>query len=44
VVARAISRLYHHAVPHSGLILGFTGFPASAMDAGVARLAAALEA
>ena len=44
VIARAISRLYHAAEPRSGLILGFTGFPANAMDAGVARLAAALEA
>jgi GntR family transcriptional regulator/MocR family aminotransferase len=43
VVARAISRLYRNAEPRSGLILGFTGFPANAMDAGVARLAAALE-
>ena len=43
VIARAISRLYHRQPPRSGLILGFTGFPASAMDAGVARLAAALE-
>jgi GntR family transcriptional regulator/MocR family aminotransferase len=43
VVARAISRLYHAKAAEHGLILGFTGFPASAMEGGVARLAAALE-
>lgn len=43
VLARAISPLYHDAPPSPGLLLGFTGFPAKAMDAGVARLAAALE-
>jgi len=43
VTARAISPLYHDAAPRSGLLLGFTGFAAGAMDAGVARLAAALE-
>ena len=43
LVARAISRLHHAALPRSGLMLGFTGFPARTMDAGVARLAAALE-
>ncbi len=43
LMARAISRLHHAAPPRSGLMLGFTGFPAHAMDAGVARLAAALE-
>jgi GntR family transcriptional regulator/MocR family aminotransferase len=42
VTARAISPLYHDAKPRSGLLLGFTGFAAGAMDAGVARLAAAL--
>lgn len=42
VLARAISPLYHDAQPRSGLLLGFTGFPAKAMDAGVARLAAAI--
>jgi GntR family transcriptional regulator/MocR family aminotransferase len=42
VVTRAISRLYHDAHPRNGLILGFTGFPASAMEPGAARLAAAL--
>jgi len=42
VLARAISPLYHDAPPSPGLLLGFTGFPAKAMDAGVARLAAAL--
>lgn len=44
VLARAISPLHHAAAPRQGLLLGFTGFPASAMEAGVARLAAALEA
>lgn len=44
VLARAISPLYHDAPPRQGLLLGFTGFPAKAMDAGVGRLAAALEA
>jgi len=43
VLARAISPLYHHAPPRPGLLLGFTGFPAKAMDSGVARLATALE-
>ena len=42
LIARAISPLYRSAPARSGLLLGFTGFPASAMDAGVARLAAAL--
>jgi len=42
VLARAISPLYHDAPPRPGLLLGFTGFPAKAMDAGVARLAAAI--
>jgi GntR family transcriptional regulator/MocR family aminotransferase len=42
VTARAISPLYHAAPPRHGLLLGFTGFPAAAMDAGAARLAAAL--
>lgn len=44
VLARAISPLYHDAPPRPGLLFGFTGFPAKAMDAGVARLASALEA
>jgi len=43
VLTRAISPMHHHAAPRQGLLLGFTGFPVSAMDAGVARLAAALE-
>ena len=42
LTARAISPLYHDAEPRSGLMLGFTGFPVSAMEAGAARLAAAL--
>lgn len=44
VTARAMRPLYHDLKPRRGLLLGFTGFPASAMDAGVARLAAALGA
>ncbi|WP_068878276.1 MULTISPECIES: PLP-dependent aminotransferase family protein [unclassified Phenylobacterium] len=44
VLTRAISPLHHAAPPRHGLLLGFTGFPARAMDAGVARLAAALGA
>ena len=43
VLARAISPLYHAAPARQGLLLGFTGFPAKGMAAGVARLAAALE-
>jgi len=42
VLARGISPLYHRAEPRQGLLLGFTGFPARAMDAGVAKLAAAI--
>jgi GntR family transcriptional regulator/MocR family aminotransferase len=42
MATRAISPLYRDASPRQGLLLGFTGFPARAMDAGVARLAAAL--
>jgi len=44
LTARAISPLYHQAAPRQGFLLGFTGFPAKAMDAGVARLAAVLDA
>jgi GntR family transcriptional regulator/MocR family aminotransferase len=43
LLARAISPLYHDAAPRQGLLLGFTGFPARSMDAGVARLASSLE-
>lgn len=39
---RAISRLYRKAPPRSGLMLGFSGFPARLMAGGVARLAKAL--
>ena len=42
LTARAISPLYRASTPRHGLLLGFTGFPAKGMDAGVARLAAAL--
>ncbi|MBL8769814.1 MAG: PLP-dependent aminotransferase family protein [Phenylobacterium sp.] len=44
VTARAISPLFHDETPRRGLLLGFTGFPVSAMAPGVARLAAVLEA
>lgn len=44
LVARAISPLFHDVPPRAGLMLGFTGFPAKSMDAGVARLAAVLGA
>jgi GntR family transcriptional regulator / MocR family aminotransferase len=44
LTARAISPLFHEEAPKSGLLLGFTGFPAQAMAPGVARLAAVLEA
>jgi GntR family transcriptional regulator/MocR family aminotransferase len=42
MLARPISPLFHTAPPRHGLLLGFTGFPAKGMDAGVARLAAAV--
>jgi len=42
VSVRAISRLYRKAEPRSGLMLGFSGFPAAMMAGGVARLARAL--
>lgn len=42
--ARAISPLFHDLPARQGLLLGFTGFPASEMAAGVTRLAAVLEA
>lgn len=42
VQVRPISPLFRQAPARQGLLLGFTGFPASAMDAGVARLAAVL--
>ena len=44
VTTRAISPLFHEMAPRPGLLLGFTGFPARAMDAGVAKLAEALNA
>jgi GntR family transcriptional regulator/MocR family aminotransferase len=44
VVARAITPLFHGQPARPGLMLGFTGFPARAMDGGVARLSAVLEA
>ena len=39
LAVQPISRLYRAAPPRSGLILGFSGFPAAAMDPAVARLA-----
>lgn len=42
MAARGISGLYHALPPRQGLLLGFTGFHAKAMDSGVARLANAL--
>lgn len=42
VSVRAISRLYRQAPPRSGLMLGFSGFPARVMAGGAARLARAL--
>lgn len=42
LVARGISRLYRAAPPRQGLILGFSGFPAGVLRAGVARLARVL--
>jgi GntR family transcriptional regulator/MocR family aminotransferase len=42
IAARAISPLYHDAPARQGLLLGFTGFPARAMDAATARLATAM--
>ncbi|MDQ0464367.1 GntR family transcriptional regulator/MocR family aminotransferase [Caulobacter ginsengisoli] len=44
ITARAISRLYRTAPPRSGLMLGFSGFPVSAMKPGVAALERALRA
>jgi GntR family transcriptional regulator / MocR family aminotransferase len=39
--SRAISRLYRKAPPRPGVLLGFSGFPVSAMTDGVNRLARA---
>lgn len=44
LTVRAMSRLYIQAPPRQGLQLGFTGFPSRSFAAGVARLAAVLEA
>ncbi len=43
ITARAISRLYLQAPPRPGLMLGFSGFPVSAMATSVAQLARALD-
>lgn len=42
VIARAISPLYLQAQPRQGLMLGFSGYPTSAMAPAARRLAAAL--
>jgi GntR family transcriptional regulator/MocR family aminotransferase len=42
VIARAISPLYRAAPPRPGLILGFSGYPPSAMASAAKRLAGAL--
>lgn len=42
LTARATTPLYRKADPRPGLMLGFSGFPARSMAAGVARLAEAL--
>lgn len=44
VIARAISPLYLEAAPRQGLMLGFTGYPFSAMGPAARRLAGALRA
>jgi GntR family transcriptional regulator/MocR family aminotransferase len=43
VVVRAISGLYRDAAARQGLLLGFSGYPATAMRPAVERLAAAIE-
>jgi GntR family transcriptional regulator/MocR family aminotransferase len=42
VVVRALSRLYAHARPRQGLLLGFSGYPAASIGPAVQRLAKAL--
>lgn len=42
LAVQPISRLYRARPPRSGLILGFSGFPAAGMDRAAVRLAAAL--
>ena len=42
VIARAISPLYLEAPPRQGLMLGFSGYPASAMGPAARRLAKGL--
>jgi GntR family transcriptional regulator/MocR family aminotransferase len=44
VVVRALSRLYVRARPRQGLLLGFSGYPASAIAPAARRLAKALRA
>jgi GntR family transcriptional regulator/MocR family aminotransferase len=42
VVVRALSRLYARARPRHGLLLGFSGYPATSIGPAVSRLAKAL--
>jgi len=42
VVVRALSALYMRARPRQGLLLGFSGYPATSIDPAVGRLAKAL--
>jgi GntR family transcriptional regulator/MocR family aminotransferase len=42
VVVRALSRLYARARPQQGLLLGFSGYPATSIGPAVSRLAKAL--
>jgi GntR family transcriptional regulator/MocR family aminotransferase len=42
VATRAISGFYREAAPRQGLLLGFSGYPATAMRPAVERLAAAI--
>ena len=43
VVVRALSQLYVKARPRQGLLLGFSGYPASAISSAAGRLAAVLQ-
>ena len=43
VVVRALSRLYVRARPRQGLLLGFSGYPATAIAGAAGRLAAVLQ-
>jgi GntR family transcriptional regulator/MocR family aminotransferase len=43
IVVRALSRLYVRTRPRQGLLLGFSGYPAPAIDGAAGRLAAILQ-